>query len=254
MSLSVSIICRNNQASIGRTLESVRGLATEIVAVDSGSTDGTIGLLGSHNARIIRSDWLGYVKTKQLALESCTQDWILCLDSDESLLPELAQSVRETLGRNDPTIGGYRLNRRVFYRDRPIKFAWQPERRLRLVRRGEGRWAGLDPHDRLDVTSGKAVGELRGDLRHDSFPSFSEWLSKAAGHARLSAATNFADGKRCGLVSVFASPVGAVAKMLILKQSFRDGWPGVLAAGCVGAYSIMKHIALAELTRTGGKL
>jgi (heptosyl)LPS beta-1,4-glucosyltransferase len=103
------------------------------------------------------------------------------------------------------------------------------------------------------VISGKAVGDLRGDLRHDSFPSFSEWLSKAAGHARLSAATNHADGRRCGLASMFASPVGAMLKQLILKQSFRDGWPGVLAAGCVGAYSLMKHIALVELTRTGGK-
>jgi glycosyltransferase involved in cell wall biosynthesis len=118
-SLSVSIICKNNQSSIGRTLESVRSLATEIVAVDSGSTDGTIDLLEAHKVRIVRSAWLGYVKTKQLALESCHGDWILCLDSDESPLPELVASVREAITRDDPAIGGYRVNRRVFYRDTP---------------------------------------------------------------------------------------------------------------------------------------
>src|SRR4029077_4245626 len=88
--LSVAIVCKDNAATIGRTLDSVRGLAGEIVAVDSGSTDGTIGMLDAAGARVIRSEWLGHVKTKQKAMEACTRDWVLCLDSDESLEPELA--------------------------------------------------------------------------------------------------------------------------------------------------------------------
>src|SRR5690606_18481587 len=79
--LSVAIVCRNNERTIGRTLESVRGMAAEIVAVDSGSTDGTIDLLEQAGARVIRSEWLGHVKTKQMALEACSQEWVLCLDS-----------------------------------------------------------------------------------------------------------------------------------------------------------------------------
>ncbi len=249
MSLSVSIICKNNEASIGRTLESVRGLATEIVAVDSGSTDGTIALLERHGARVVRSAWLGYVKTKQLALDSCRENWVLSLDSDESLLPELAESVRAAVGRDDPGVGGYRVNRRVFYKDVPLRFAWQPEWRLRLVRRAKAKWVGLDPHDALELASGERAADLKGDLRHDSFTTFSEWLPKATGHARLSAETNFTAGKRSGLGSLLFSPPAAMFKQLVLKQAWRDGWPGWLAAGSVAAYVLMKHIALIELSR-----
>lgn len=255
MGLSVAIICKNNESSIGRTLDSVRGLATEVVAVDSGSTDGTIALLESQGARVVRSPWLGYVKTKQLALESCSQAWILSLDSDESLLPELAVSVREAVAKDDPGVAGYRVNRRVFYRDKPLNFAWQPEWRLRLVRKGKCKWGGLDPHDGLELVgeAGGMVADLKGDLRHDSFPSFSEWLPKATGHARLSAQTNFDAGKRSGVGSLLFSPPAAMLKQLVLKQSWRDGWPGWLAAGSVAAYVLMKHIALIELTKTNNE-
>lgn len=251
MGLSVSIICKNNEATIVRTLESVRGLATEIVAVDSGSTDNTIAILESHHAKVIRSPWLGYVKTKQLALDSCSEPWILSLDSDESLLSELAASIREAIGRDDPAVAGYRVNRRVFYRDKPLNFAWQPEWRLRLVRRGRCRWGGLDPHDGLELISSGSIGDLKGDLRHDSFTTFSEWLPKATAHARLSAQSNFTAGKRSGLGALLFSPAGAMLKQLVLKQAWRDGWPGWLAAGSVAAYVLMKHIALIELTKSG---
>src|SRR5690349_21290144 len=135
MPLSVSIICKNSESTIGRTLESIAGLATEIVAVDSGSADGTIPLLERHNARIIRSPWLGYVKTKQLALDYCSGPWVLCLDSDESPLPDLAAAIRGAVEADDPQAAGYRVNRKVYYRDRPLDHVWQPEWRLRLVRK-----------------------------------------------------------------------------------------------------------------------
>src|SRR5690606_38535587 len=82
--LSVAIVCRDNIGTIGRTVESVSGLADEIVAVDSGSTDGTIELLEAAGARVLHTDWKGHVATKQMALEACGREWILCLDSDES--------------------------------------------------------------------------------------------------------------------------------------------------------------------------
>jgi glycosyltransferase involved in cell wall biosynthesis len=253
MPLSVSIICRNNQDSIGRTLASVRGLADEIVAVDSGSTDGTIAMLEAAGARVVRSPWLGYVRTKQLALDECRGEWVLSLDSDESLLPDLAQSVRAAVQNDDPAVAGYRINRRVFYRDKPLRFAWQPEWRLRLVRKGRARWGGLDPHDGLEMIDGGRIENLKGDLRHDSFPSFSEWLPKATGHARLSAQTNFNAGRRSGYASLLFSPPAAFLKQLVLKQAWRDGWPGWLAAGSVAASALMKHMVLIELERMGGE-
>ncbi|MGD9690115.1 MAG: glycosyltransferase family 2 protein [Phycisphaerales bacterium] len=247
--LSVAIVCRNNEGTIGRTLESVRGLASEIVAVDSGSVDGTTGLLESAGARVIRSAWLGHVKTKQSALEACTQPWVLCLDSDESVERELADSIRAALG-GDPDgarTQGYELNRVVWYRGRALRHAWQPEWRLRLVRRGAAAWGGMDPHDTLSLTSGGRPARLRGTLRHDSFQTFAEHLGKQLAYARLSAEGMRREGRRGSYVRLALSPAGALLKQLVVKSAWRDGYPGWLAAGTTAAGALMKHMILLEL-------
>lgn len=246
--LSVAIVCRDNERTIGRTLESVRGLATEIIAVDSGSTDGTVGLLERHNAMIVRTRWKGYVATKQLALEACTQEWVLCLDSDESVEPDLRVALEWVLARNEASPDGYTINRKVYYRGRPLNFAWQPERRVRLVRRGRARWGGLDPHDALEVQG--RIGALAGTLRHDSVGTWGEFLEKQAQHSVLMAASMWRQGQRGSLLRLLTSPVSAVLKQLVLKQAWRDGWPGWLAAASTGASALMKHAALIELSRT----
>ena len=245
--LSIPIVCRNNEATIGQTLESVAGLGAEIVAVDSGSTDGTIALLEKHGARVIRSDWKGHVATKQMALEACTQPWALSLDSDESTEADLRASLAAVLA-GGPTAAGYEINRKVFYRSRPLNHAWQPEYRLRLVRRESARWTGLDPHDRLEVSG--AVERLPGTIRHDSIGSFAEFLAKQAAHSRTMAASMHAKGHRGSLLKVITSPPGAFLKQMVLKQAWRDGWPGWLAAGSTAAAALMKHIDLIELSRS----
>jgi len=250
MSLSVAIVCKDNQTTIGRTLESVVGLAAEIVAVDSGSTDGTIGVLERHGARVIRSEWRGHVATKQMALDACTQDWALCLDSDESLQPELRSAIDAALARNEPRIHGYLVNRKVFYRDRPLNFAWQPEHRLRLVRRTAARWTGLDPHDRLEFTNpGQDPPLLAGDLRHDSISTFADFLAKQAVHSRTMAASMQGQGQRGSVLRLLTSPAGAFLKQIVIKQAWRDGWPGWLAAASTAAAALMKHATLLELSR-----
>nr|MCU0689137.1 glycosyltransferase [Phycisphaerales bacterium] len=104
--LSVSIVCKNNEATIERTLRSVHGLAGEIVAVDSGSTDGTIAMLERYGARVYREAWQGHVRTKQRAMDLCTRGWVLHLDSDESLEPGLRASVRRALADERAAGGG----------------------------------------------------------------------------------------------------------------------------------------------------
>jgi len=253
LTLSISIVCKNSEATIGRTLDSVVGLATEIVAVDSGSTDGTIGLLERHGASVIRSPWLGYVKTKQLALDACTGDWVLCLDSDESVEPDLREPIRAAAARADGP-DGYEVNRKVYYRGRPLNYAWQPEWRLRLIRRERARWAGLDPHDRLEmVASGPprrgGLPRLAGTMRHDSISNFSEFLAKQAVHARTMAESLQREGRRGSRLALVGSPIGAFLKQMVLKRAFMDGVPGWLAAASTAAATMMKHAALLEMTR-----
>lgn len=250
--LSVSIVCKNNEATIGRTLESVAGLASEIVAVDSGSTDGTIALLEKHGARVIRSPWLGFVKTKQLALEACTQDWILCLDSDESIDSILASGLQTLPTITEEEYAGFEVNRKVFYRDRPLNHAWQPEWRLRLVRRGKARWAGLDPHDRLELTDRRTWCDraFEGHIRHDSISTWAEFFAKQAQHARTMAQSMHREGARPSYFRLMTSPAGAFLKQIVLKQAWRDGWPGWLAAVSTASGSLMKHAILFELANT----
>jgi glycosyltransferase involved in cell wall biosynthesis len=253
--LSIAIICRDNESTIGHTLDSVAGLAAEIVAVDSGSTDGTIELLAKHHARIIRTDWRGHIATKQIALDACRQPWILSLDSDESLTPPLRASIqRELSAPAGPRVDAFRINRKVYYRGQPLNHAWQPEYRLRLVRQARARWTGLDPHDRLELlpTCGGSTiipPLLEGDLRHDSIGTFPEFLAKQALHARTMAASMAAEGRRGSYGRLITSPPGAFLKQLLFKRAWRDGWPGWLAAGSTAAASLMKHIALIERTR-----
>ncbi len=251
-SLSVAIVCKNNVSTIGRTLESVKGIATEIVAVDSGSTDGTIELLERYGARIIRSEWLGHVKTKQKALEACRCDWVLSLDSDESLEPGVSEEIQALLRKGEPGIDGFFVNRRVYYLDRPLRFAWQPEWRMRLVRRGKATWTGLDPHDTLELNPGpeEAGRIVSGHIRHDSIDTWADFLAKQIEHAKTMATSLHAAGKTTSVLRLATSPAGAFFKQLVLKRAYRDGWPGWVAAASTALGTLAKHAILLELSRS----
>jgi glycosyltransferase involved in cell wall biosynthesis len=251
--LSIAIVCKDNAGTLPRTLASVRGMPGEIVAVDSGSTDGTLDLLAAAGARIIRSPWLGHVRTKQVALDASAHEWALSLDSDESLDPPLRAAVERVLaglhaGRHPSGVTGYIVNRKTWYRGRPLNHAWQPEPRLRLVRRACAAWGGLDPHDQLELHTGGAA-RLDGDLRHDSFPSFAEHLRTQWGHATTMAASLHATGARGSLAALVVSPPAAFFKQAVLKRGFLDGYAGWLAAASTAAAALMKHTALIERSR-----
>ncbi len=249
--LSVAIVCKNSAATIGLTLQRIAPFASEIIAFDSGSTDGTLELLAQYNATVHRVAWMGYVKTKQAALQACTQDWILCLDSDESPEPQLVASIGDTITRataNPALPAGYELDRKVWYAGRFLDHAWQPEWRLRLVRRGSAHCTGIDPHDRIELLAPNApVGRLRGNLRHDSISTFAEFLAKQCEHGRAMATSLHARGKRGSLFRLLGSPPVAFAKQLIVKQAFLDGWRGWLAAAATATAAVAKHAALIEL-------
>jgi glycosyltransferase involved in cell wall biosynthesis len=248
--LSVAIICKNNERSLPRTLGSVGGWPAEIVAIDSGSTDGTIPLLEAAGARVVHQDWLGHVRQKQVALDACAQPWILSLDSDESVEPGLRDAILDAVARDDPTVAGYEVNRKVHYAGRFLDHAWQPEWRLRLVRAGRTRWAGYDPHDRLEpVDPAHRVDRLPGVLRHDSIESIAAFLAKQAQHADIAARSYERMGRRGSVARLVTSPLGAFAKQAVLKSAWRDGWRGWVAASTTAAAALMKHAALLERTR-----
>ncbi len=246
--LSVAIVCKNNEATIGRTLESVAGIATQIIAVDSGSTDKTIEILDSHNATVIKSDWLGHIKTKQKALELCTEPWILCLDSDESIEPPLRDSIIEAINANDIAINGYDINRKIWWNGVWLNHTWQPEWRLRLVRNGKAHWGGYDPHDSLKLSrEADRAGRIKGDMRHESFATITQHLEGQIRLSHRAAESYLAMGRTGGPFSLIFSPMSAMLKQLIFKQAFRDGWRGWACAASTACATMMKHIILLEL-------
>jgi glycosyltransferase involved in cell wall biosynthesis len=257
MPLSVAVVCRSNQATIGPVIAAARLLLArtgqgELIAVDSGSVDATIPMLEGAGARIVRTPWLGHVRTKQLALDEASKGlegrgWVLCLDSDEPPDEALMTGIARVVASDDPAVSGCRMNRRIWYRGRYLMHAWQPEWRLRLVRPGRAAWTGQDPHDRLEVTDGGRVLDLEGTLRHDSFVTFVEHLSKQVSHAKVAAAGMHRAGERTTAWRMATSPVGAFLKQVVLKGAWRDGYAGWLAAGSTAAGSLMKHMALLEL-------
>lgn len=242
--LSVAIITLNEEARLPQCLASVRDLAAEIVIVDSGSTDGTETIAKAFGARFLVQPWRGHVAQKNLAWAACSQPWVLGLDADEVVSPELAASLRGLLAGEPPTADGYWINRRTFYLGRWIRHAWYPEWRLRLARREKARWAGLDPHDRLEVNGPTA--RLRGDLLHYSYRDLQDHFQRAVRYARIAAESLARQGQRCRWYHVVASPWVAMVKRLVLKQGFRDGLRGWIIAYATFFSVLAKYAFLFE--------
>ena len=249
--LSAAIITLNEEANLSRCLASLRGLASEIVLVDSGSTDRTAEIAREHGARFEVHPWQGHVAQKNVALGLATRPWVLCLDADEEVSPELAASIRGLFAGGEPRLDGYAVNRLNFYLGDWIRHAWYPEWRLRLVRAGRAAWRGIDPHDRLEV-----VGETRrlgGHLHHYSYAGLEDHFRRTVRYARIAADARAAHGQRASWYHLVFSPGLAFLKSLILRQGWRDGWRGWVIAFATLAKVFMKYAFLFEQQRAKGR-
>ncbi len=250
LDLCLAVVACDNERTIERTLKSVDGLARRKIVVDSGSKDATLDICHACDAEVIEHAWEGYVKQKQFALDQCDTTWVLCLDSDESLDEDAALAVRDAVRGDDASVAGYEFNRQVWIGERPLRHAWQPEWRTRLVRRDRARWAGFDPHDRLDVEG--VAGRLPGNIRHDAFTDFEQLLNKSVGHGLTSARSVHELGKKGSRLQLVLSPPAAVLKQLVLRSAWLDGWPGWLASYSAGISAAVKHVRLLELSKRDG--
>ena len=250
--ISVAIVTLNEEANLPRCLESVRAIAAEIVIIDSGSTDRTQEIAQEFNARFETVAWSGFIAQKNRALDACTQPWVLFLDADEALSPELAASLKALFENGEPQADGYGLNRRTWYLGAWIWHAWYPEWRLRLLRRGTGRWGGMDPHASLEFTGVSA--RLEGDLLHYSFRDLQDHLQRTIRYARTMADSYAARGRKFRWYYLVLSPWIAVAKHLILKQGWRDGWRGWIISIVRGIDCFAKYAFLLERKLAAGAL
>jgi glycosyltransferase involved in cell wall biosynthesis len=232
--LSVAIITLNAAAQLEACLKSAR-FANEIVVVDSGSNDGTQALAERHGARVIQQDWLGFGPQKQFAVEQAGHDWVLCLDADERVTPQLQASIENAL--KNPSTAAFRFPRKNRFLGRYLKHGeGYPDWSLRLFDRRQARWSTDAVHEKVETQC--SVGELAGDLLHDSAESLAAYLAKQNRYTTLAADMAFAAGKRAGFARIVFSPLLRFLKFYFVRQGFRDGLPGLvhIAIGCFNSF------------------
>ena len=242
--LSVAVITLNEEANLARCLESVREIAAEIVVIDSGSKDGTAAIARRYGAVFDVHSWQGHVAQKNFALQRCSQPWVLCLDADEVLSPELTTSIRQAFAKGEPKADAFWVNRRTFFLGDWIWHAWYPEWRLRLVRKERAQWSGLDPHDRLEVSGQTA--RLPGDLLHYSYSDLEDTLHRTIRYARISADSYAQAGRSFHWHHLLFSPWIAFFRQLVIRQGWRDGWRGWLIASATMVHVFAKYAFLLE--------
>lgn len=225
MKISAVIITFNEARNIGRCLESLAGIADEIVVVDSFSTDDTENICRARGARFIQHNFEGYIEQKNWALAQAHYPLVLSLDADEALGEQLRASILAV--KNDVQYEGYTMNRLTNYCGQWIRHSgWYPDRKLRLFDRRKGQWGGTNPHDRVDMQPGSRVAHLDGDLLHYSYYSVDEHIERARKYADIAARAMYTQGKRASWLQIIASPAAKFIRNYLLKRGFFDGRAG----------------------------
>ena len=267
MSLSVVIVTKNEEENLARTLESVRW-ADEIIVVDSGSTDRTVEIARSFGAKVFVEEWKGYAAQKNSALDKATGDWILALDADEVAEPALARVVRrivatppdleeiralsdtmslsfadrrflrsvvkqtEAAGEPAKSAGGFvafRIPFKHFFLGKWMRWGgFYPDRKIRLFRRGHGRFGERAVHESIQITGG-ATASLTPNILHYGYPTLSGYLSSMERYSSLAAEQMVAEGRRpIHFVDTVLRPIFTFFGRYFFRLGFLDGAKGLL--------------------------
>ena len=226
MRISAAIITLDEEENLGRCLASLRGVADEVVVLDSGSKDGTERIAHEGGARFVHQDWLGYGPQKNAAAARTSHEWVLSLDADEALSDELKDSIRR-LRADEPGADAYEMNRLNWYCGRFLRHSgWYPDRKVRLWRKGSARWADASIHELVEVAPEARVGRLRGDLLHYTIRDPAQHLRTIEKFTTLSAEALLRDGKGAHAWKRFVSPAASFVRGYVLHAGFLDGRAG----------------------------
>ena len=242
--LSVTIITRNEAADIGDALASI-AWADEIIVVDSESTDATVAIAQRHTHRVVVREWPGYVDQKNYAASIASHDWILSLDADERVTPQLATEIKATLA-GTPSDAAYRIPRVTWHFGRWIRSTdWYPDYQLRLYDRRSARWTGRYVHEA--VTVGGTVGRLHGELQHFAYRDIAEHLETVDRYTTAAARQMAESGRHAGLLQLAGHPPLAFLRNYIARGGFRDGAAGFVISAMNAYYVFLKFAKLWEL-------
>ncbi|KQC13672.1 MAG: hypothetical protein APR63_07845 [Desulfuromonas sp. SDB] len=237
--ISAVIITRNEQQNIERCLNSLDWV-DEIVVLDSGSTDKTKTICRQKGCRVISAQWVSFGSNKQKAVENASYDWILSVDADEQVSPELKNRIRELLVK--PTYSAYRIKRESFYLDRFIRYCWKNDYPVKFFNRQKAAFNSQQVHETVDLCG--ELGVIEQPLYHYSYLSISSHLLKMDRYSQITSEVMKNEGKRVNLFSVFLRFHLMFLKMYLLKRGFMDGkWGLILSFN--SAYGVfLKYLKL----------
>ncbi|MCC6670751.1 MAG: glycosyltransferase family 2 protein [Planctomycetes bacterium] len=237
-----------------RIAECVRSLAfcDEVLVVDSASRDRTRDVAAAAGARVlVHAPFPGHREQKDFAVRQARHDWVLCLDADERVTPELRERLL-ALKRAGLRGAAYEMPRRNHYLGRVVRrgLFW-PDRKVRLFDRRRARWGGTNPHDRVEIDDGSVPARLEEPIEHLSYRDLRHHLRTIDSFTRIAARALHAEGRRANPFDLLVRPPAVAVKSLILKRGFLDGWRGFVIAALAAWYDWLKYWRLFRLRGEG---
>ena len=244
--VSVIIITLNEAAHIEACLQSV-AWADDVLVVDSGSTDGTPALARAKGARVIERDWPGYSEQKNFDATEARHDWVLSVDADERVTPELAAEIKSRLN-GTLAESGFRVPRVTWHLGKWIRTTdWYPDYQLRLYDRRRAKWQSRRVHE--SVAAEGDVGRLSNDLQHYAYRDLSHHYQTMDRYTTLAAEEMHADGRRAGFFHLTIHPWAAFMRNYLLRRGFLDGRAGFIISVMNSYYVFLKFAKLWALRR-----
>ena len=250
--ISAVIITLNEEENIGRCLDSLQGIADEIVVVDSYSTDRTAEVCRNRQIVFKQHPFEGHIEQKNFAVSCAAYDHVLSLDADEALSDELKESILRV--KQDWQYDGYSCNRLTNYCGKWIRHSgWYPDCKLRLWDRRKGRWGGINPHDRVILDESGRVFHIDRDLLHYSYPTLKAHVDTINNFSEIAARAAHAKGRQARLLrDIMLNPPLTFLKKYFLKLGILDGYEGFVIAIHTAYGKFLKYIKLRELNKRSG--
>ena len=246
MGLSVGIITFNEEKRLERTLESVRSFADEVIIVDSGSTDKTHEIAQKFSANFFVESWKGYGLQKNSVIDKCKEDWILLIDADEVISPELKNKIIEIVNQNKDEV--YEVNFTSVNNKKKIKHGgWSGSYRIRLFKNGIGKYNDNVVHEAF-ITEGK-IAKLQEEIFHYSYEDLADYLIKFNRYTSEGAREYFKRGKKSNIFWLVINPIFKFIRMYVFRLGFLDGIEGLLLAILSSNYTMVKYYKLLEMNR-----
>lgn len=248
MKLSAAIMTFNEEKNLDRTLKALEDICDEIVIVDSRSTDRTEEICKKYGAKFIKQKWLGYGRQRNVAIENCSGRWILAVDADEELSPELRDRIKNIIESDDTSKKVFEINRLSVCFGKKIKYGgWGTSYAVRLFLKGAGKFNDNTVHE--SFVTDEMIYKIKEDIYHHSYLTLEDYFSKFNRYTTEGALEYYKKGKKASIFQIVFNPLYKFIRMYIFRLGFLDGVEGFLLASTSSLYSMVKYFKLREIYR-----